>query len=229
MGRPRRLVLVAAALIAALAAGCGGSSSPKASSTTVPGGGGTPGASVPTTTGSATTAPAATTPAPSPSATTATTPAATSTVPAGPGPCPTSQLSLALSGANGTAGSTYVLLNLRNNGPSVCTLSGFPGVSFVTGSKGTQTGAPATRDTSVPVTTVTVSPGHAAQSQLRLIDPLDFDPAACQLTTVQGFRVYPPGQTAAAFVSNPGQACASPSIPQPQLYVGPVQPGPANG
>ena len=220
--------LAGAAALLALA-GCGGSS-PKATSATSATT--SPGAAQTTTTttpaGGATTVPA--TAAPGSPSTTAS-PAAT-TVPATPAatavsgtrPCATSQLSLALSGANGAAGSTYITLELRNTSAAACTLTGYPGVSYVEGANGAQVGAAATRDTSSPVTTVTVGAGQTARSQLRLVNPYDFDPSTCRIVDIRGFRVYPPGQTTAAFVADPGKACSG-RLPQPALFVGAVHAG----
>jgi hypothetical protein len=214
----RWLASLAVAASGASLAACGGSS-PSASPTT------------PAVTGQpATTAVPATTVPATTAATAAPTTAAPTTVPSGPQPCTTAQLSLSLTGANGAAGSTYFTLNLLNNTTATtCTVTGYPGVSFVTGDGGTQVGTAATRDPSTPVATVTLAPGHAAQSVLRVVDPGVFDTATCQPVATRGLRIYPPGQTAAGFVADPSTACSSASLPEPALFVGAAQPGPAAG
>jgi hypothetical protein len=207
--------LAAMAVLSLVVAACGGGSSSSAPTTT------------PTTVGgSATTAPAATTTVPT-TAPATTVPATTTTVPAAPTTvgvttCATSALALSVSGPNGAAGSTYETLDLQNTGSVTCTLEGYPGVSYVTGSSGTQVGAGATRDTTSSVVLVTLAPGATATAQLRLIDAGNFDATTCQIIPVLGFRVYPPGQTTAGFVAASGQACASTSVQD--LYVGAVQP-----
>ena len=215
--------LAGAAALLALA-GCGGASSPKATSATTALGA----ARTTTTAGGATSVPATTAPAPPPTtaapAATTVAPTPASTPASGPRPCATSQLSLALSGASGAAGSTYITLDLRNTSAAACTLTGYPGVSYVAGSSGAQVGAAATRDTSSPVTTVTVGAGQTARSQLRLVNPYDFDPSTCKIVDISGFRVYPPGQTTAAFVADSGKACSG-TLPQPALFVGAVHAG----
>ena len=214
--------LLGAGVAAVLVAGCGGSSPSSSASTTAP-------TAVPATTtaggGSTSTAPATTVPAVTPTApaTTTTTPA--TTAPAGPQPCATADLSLSLGLGEGAAGSTYVPLYLANAGHSTCTLTGYPGVSYVGDGNGTQIGAAATRNPSTPVTTVTLAPGQRASSQLQLVDPYDFNTSTCKLVAVQGFRVYPPGQTAAAFVKDPGHACSSTTLPGTALSVGAVRAG----
>jgi hypothetical protein len=214
--------LAAVAALSLGAAACGGGSSSSAPTTAPGAGGGT------TTSAPPTTAPAATTTVPTTApATTTTVPAVTTTVPppsttVGVTTCATDALTLSVSGANGAAGSTYETLDLQNTGSVPCTLEGYPGVSYVTGSAGTQVGAAATRDPSSSVVLVTLAPGATATAQLRLIDAGNFDPTTCQMTPVLGFRVYPPGQTTAGFVAASGQACASTSVQD--LYVGTVQP-----
>lgn len=214
----RTLASLAVAASGASLAACGGSS-PSASPTTPAVTGQPATTAVPTTAAPATTA-----------ATAAPTTAAATTVPSGPPPCTTAQLSLSLTGGEGAAGSTDFVLNLLNSSTTAtCTVTGFPGVSFVTGDTGTQVGAAATRDTTIPVATITLAPGHAAQSVVRVVDYGVFDTAVCQPVPIRGLRIYPPGQTAAGFVADPGTACSGTSLPQPALFVGPAQPGPAAG
>lgn len=169
--------------------------------------------------GSTTTTPATTAP---PAATTT---APISTAPSGPQACATAELTLSLGQPNGAAGSTYVTLTLTNVGASTCTVDGYPGVSYVSGSNGTQVGASAQRDPASPSSTVTLPHGQSAHSQVRIVNPYDFNAAACKITPVQGFRIYPPGQTTAGFVRDPGNACSSRTLPSPTLFVGAVQAG----
>ncbi len=194
--------------LAAPACGSSPAASPATSSPTV-----TSTTTSPSTTVAQTTIPTvSTTTAPSTTPTTAV---------AAPVACPTNALSLSISNPSGTAGSTYETLNLTNDGSITCTLTGYPGVSYVTGSDGTRVGAPASQDPTTPVTVVTLTPGTSAQATLRVVDPGDYDPSTCQLVPVEGFRVYPPGQTAAAFVAASGTACSSTAING--LTIGAVQ------
>ena len=84
-------------------------------------------------------------------------------------------------------------LQLRNIGPSACTLYGYPGISWVAGADGHQVGAAAVR--------------HTLASA-----PLDFVAAAaiprsqCKPVPVRGLRVYPPGGKAALFLPLPTPA-----------------------
>ena len=69
-----------------------------------------------------------------------------------------------------------------------------PGVSFLDAS-GTQLGQPADRRGGEQAV-VTLAPGSAANAQLRIPDPGNFDPADCNAATSASIRVYPPGETA---------------------------------
>ncbi len=145
----------------------------------------------------------------------------TSSVPSGPPACPTSQLAVTLGPANGAAGSVYFPLNFRNQGSTTCTLNGYPGVSFVTGATGTQVGSPATRvavnGSATSPQLVTLAPGKSANAALREVNVANYPAATCTPTPVLGLRVYPPGETAAAFVSQPTTGCAQTGPEQMQV------------
>jgi Domain of unknown function (DUF4232) len=130
--------------------------------------------------------------------------------------------SIASENGGGTAGSVHETLKLKNTGPADCTLYGYPGVSWVTGNSGRQVGAPAVRVTGVKEGTVLLPPGAIAKADLTEVDPGVFP--GCRPTATRGFRVYPPGETAALFVARPGRACANPA--DKDLKVRPVTPGP---
>lgn len=195
--------------LAALAlAGCGSTgSAPQAATATT--------ASVPTPTSTSTTAtttaPTSTTTAPASTTTSApTTPPTSVAATASVSACTTAELAASLGQANGAAGSAYYPLQFTDIGSSPCTLQGFPGVSFVAGSGGTQVGASAQR-VSGPEPVVTLHPGGpAASALLRVVVAGNF-PSSCKLTNVRGLRVYPPNQTAALFVPHPDQGCANPA------------------
>jgi hypothetical protein len=138
--------------------------------------------------------------------------------------CLSSQLagSIASENGGGTAGSVHETLKLKNTGSGDCTLYGYPGVSWVTGNSGRQVGAAAARVTGVKEGAVLLPPGAIAKAELIEVDPGVFPD--CRPTATRGFRVYPPGETAALFVTTPGRACANPA--DKDLKVRPVTPGP---
>jgi hypothetical protein len=168
-----------------------------------------------------------TSPSTSGGAVTTAAPSTPTSAPAGAGGCPTSQLRVALGTSQGAAGSVFVPLVFTNAGGTSCTLTGYPGVSYVTGDTGQQVGQPASRDAG-SVTTVRLAPNASASSTLREVNPANFPPEQCLPTAVRGLRVYPPGQTAAAFVAlAPGAMACSGTLPggQSQLSVKPVVAG----
>ena len=201
----RKEFLVISAVAATALAGCGGSA--HKSAVTLP----------PTTsqvgTGSTTSVPtsdSASTSVPSTSASTApaTTASPTTTAPSGPPPCQTADLTGALGAPNGAAGTIYYALTLTNKGSATCTLYGYPGVSFVTGSSGSQVGAPAERTGGATPAVVTVAPSASAHATLGISEAANYG-TGCQITPVTGLRVYPPGQTAALFIPHSGSGCAN--------------------
>lgn len=127
-------------------------------------------------------------------------------------PCTAEDLEASLTaGGGGGAGSTYPYLVLTNASSRTCTLGGYPGVSFVGDDNGTQLGAPAEREDGGSAQTITLEPGDAAHSELRIVNAGTFDEATCSPEQADGLRVYPPDQTEALFVpSSDYTACANP-------------------
>ena len=177
---------------------------------------------VATTTPAPTTIPAAPSiPVPPTTATTAV-PRTPTTSPASTPECATSQLRGALTNPSGAAGSVGYAIQFVNTTAAACSLTGYPGVSYRAGATRTLVGAPAQRDPLNSVVTVTLRPGQAADATLIEVDSHNYDPATCQLTTVDGLWVYPPDQTAALFLSQSTQACSNAA--DPVLMVGPIRP-----
>lgn len=204
----RAVLLVASALTALACVACGGA-------------------------GAAPPVPPAATPSPAapvsrpPAAHVPETPTATSTAapvgtPAGggaaaPDRCTSPRLAVSLGPAEGGAGSVYRPLVFTNTSNRACELRGFPGVSYVAGDDGHQVG-PAAETAGERGPQVRVDPGRSVASALQLVQVGAFDPAVCRPTPVRGLRIYPPGDTAALFVSAPGTGCAG-TPPGPQLTV----------
>ena len=126
--------------------------------------------------------------------------------------CASSQLSAALNNRGVGAGQFYAELVFTNTSATTCTLSGYPGVSYV-GANGVQSGNPAQRSSVDPVTTVTLKPHGTAGAQFQDSNGISgYSPEQCQLAPADGLRVYPPGQTAALFVPWQTQHCAGTGI-----------------
>jgi len=187
--RAARRAIAAAAILgaAALVAACG-SSGPPSSQRTV---------TVTTTP----TAPASSSAAAQPSSPGASTPA-------GPPGCLTSALQVKLGVAQGTAGTIYQVVDLTNISSSTCSLYGYPGVSFVSGIGGSQIGHPATRNPVTAARRVTLAPGQVGNFLLAVTDA----GAVCKPVTVHWLKIYPPGETAALYLSYTTQACPSASV-----------------
>ena len=135
---------------------------------------------------------------------------ASSTIPPLPeGACATSQLSAEITNEQGAAGSRLVDIVLTNTSDEECTLTGFPGVSAVTGNDGTHVGPAALRETGTEAATVTLAPGAQARAGLKITNVGLLDAAACQPQDADGLRIYPPENTDSLYVAVPGlQACA---------------------
>ena len=195
----------AAALIclAALAA-CSSSSSPSATSSS------SASASSPAATASTSSTPA-----------TALSPAVT-----GPAGCPNGSLQLKLGLAQGYAGGVYEVIDFTNTSGATCTLTGYPGVSLVSGPPYAQIGLAAKRSGTAPVKQITLAPGATANALLQVVDALNFPTATCSPAKATDLRIYPPNQTVAVFLPSDSQGCAE---PVQVLFISAVQAGSGGG
>lgn len=137
--------------------------------------------------------------------------------------CAATELAVSLGPGDGAAGSVYRPLIFTNTGQRTCELTGFPGVSYVTGDDGHQVG-PAAAMSGPRGGAVPMDPGRTSAAELQLVQVRNFDEAGCRPTPVRGLRVYPPGETVARFVPMAGTGCAG-DPPGPQLTVKTVTPG----
>jgi uncharacterized protein DUF4232 len=132
---------------------------------------------------------------------------------AAPLECKVADLTLSIRGEDGALGTIYRGLVFTNTGGRTCTIEGFPGVSFVAGDDGHQVGQAAVRD-GAKGGVVTLKPGDTATAPVGFTNVDAYDPAECQPTPARGLRVYPPHDTASAFVPFPAPACIAMSVPQ---------------
>ena len=156
----------------------------------------------------------------------------TTTTSSGTPACTSADLQASLGGGAGAGMSqNHTGLQLRNSGSSACTLYGYPGVSWVRGASGIQTGAAAVRqaDPSGTETTVTLAPGALASAPLDIVDAAVIPPSECKPVAVRGLRIYPPGQKAALFLSLPtaagGYGECSLTTKSPTLMIGYMEAG----
>ena len=101
-------------------------------------------------------------------------------------------------------------LILTNTGKDACHLRGFAGVSLTSGPNGQPIGAPAQRETSVPVGDVLLAPGKSGTAVLRYTQAGNYPD--CVKAPAAGFRIYPPEDTASLFVARQSDACSNASI-----------------
>jgi len=147
---------------------------------------------------------------PSTAATTATrsSSGATTTGPAAaPTRCQAAQLSAALTNSQGAAGTIYNHLTFTNKSATACTMSGYPGVSFVD-AKGHQIG-PAVPKMSGYGGTVTLAASGGTAAALFLYHDayVGTSPQCTAPVAAKGLRIFPPGETAALFVPDATMAC----------------------
>jgi hypothetical protein len=159
--------------------------------------------------GTTTTAtPPATTPSSAPTTSLGASPS--SSTQSGTSRCHTADLTIADGPDNdgGAAGSHGEYLVFTNKSGHTCTLYGYPGVSFVAGNSGSQVNLPFTR-TDGDKSTIRLSPGGHAFALIVLVEYLNYPASICKPVPIRGYRVYPPDETAAVFVSAPQKVCSA--------------------
>jgi len=137
--------------------------------------------------------------------------------------CVTAQLQVTVAPGANAAGHVGLLLLFTNISATACTMSGYPGVSFVTGPSGTQIGDAAER-VGGPPGTVSLAPQGRAHANLLLSQIGNLSEDACRPTQAAGLRVYPPDETTALYVASARQVCSATGTGFAQIY--PVEAGP---
>jgi hypothetical protein len=213
-----------------LAAGCAASSS--TSSAPPAAGGGSSASSSSSPSAAAAASSAASSAGASSSAAASSAASGTITISGGAPACTSAHLQASLGGGAGAGMSqNHTGLQLRNTGSSACSLYGYPGVSWVRGAAGTQTGAAAVRqpDPNGTEKAVILAPGAVASAPLDIVDAAVIPPSECKPVPVRGLRIYPPGQQAALFLPLPtatgGYGECSLTTKAPTLMIGYLEPG----
>jgi hypothetical protein len=213
-----------------LAAGCAASSS--TSSPPVAAGGGSSASSSSSPSAAAGVSSGASSAGASSSAAASSAASGTVTLTGGTPACTSANLQASLGGGAGAGMSqNHTGLQLRNTGSSACTLYGYPGVSWVRGAQGLQTGAAAVRqpDPGGSEGVVTLAPGALASAPLDIVDAAVIPPSECKPVPVRGLRIYPPGQKAAIFLPLPtaagGYGECSLTTKAPTLMIGYLEAG----
>jgi hypothetical protein len=127
--------------------------------------------------------------------------------------------------AGGTAGGAYYPLNFTNTSATACGMYGYPGVSFVAAASATgkQIGAAAERSGAFAKVAVRLAPGATAHAWIKVSFAGNYPESSCQPVTADWLRVYPPGETVAGYVGHGFSACSAKGVIQ--LTVLPVRAG----
>ncbi|HEY4854803.1 MAG TPA: DUF4232 domain-containing protein [Streptosporangiaceae bacterium] len=190
----RAIAGAALTCVAALVTACGASASPSAAPAT------TPKTASASATATAQSSPAAATPSP----------AASAAAPAGPAPCPTRSLSAKIGVSQGTAGSTYTVIDFTNISNVSCTLYGYPGVSLAGGTPVSQIGLAAAESHATARVLVTLTPGAVASALLQIVHAGNYPASRCGMTTASSLQIYPPNQTTPIYLSYNSPTCSKP-------------------
>jgi hypothetical protein len=143
--------------------------------------------------------------------------------------CHTADLSLKL-GPKGKAAGTFhnnLIFIAKSSHP--CTLSGFPTVSWVTSENGTRVNEPFKHSKLTQGTdkTITLAPGQQARAVLVTKDTGKTSKSRCDPVSVRGYRITPPGETKAIFVSASGKQCSAKGVNLGQVL--PIEGVPGTG
>ena len=108
---------------------------------------------------------------------------------------------------DGTAGSTYYMLEISNTSRATCSLYGFPGVSAV-GAGGHPVGRAAGRASYLTERPLTLTPDATVHAVLQITDVSNFTAAACHPVSADGLRVYAPGAFSSQVIPFSFRGCA---------------------
>jgi uncharacterized protein DUF4232 len=137
--------------------------------------------------------------------------------------CATSGLQVKLGASDGYAGGVYQTIDFTNTSGRSCTLTGYPGVSLVSGPSHQQIGLAAKRSTTgAPAATVTLGPGATANAVVQIVDALNFPKSSCSPAKAADLKVFPPDQFTAVYLPDTSYGCGK-SVQT--LFVAPVRSG----
>ncbi len=116
--------------------------------------------------------------------------------------CSASQLQISAGSGQGATGNWAFPIIFRNISDKVCSLYGYPGVSWLTAS-GAVIGIPARQvhDPASPASTVDLSPGLSAYAAVMVPTFANQQLAGCRSVRAARIRVYAPGSTSAALIT----------------------------
>lgn len=115
------------------------------------------------------------------------------------GTCQTSELDLRTGQVTEGAGTFSVPLIFTNTGPHDCTITGYPGVSYLASPDGPQIGPAATRYGDSHGT-VRLAPSGSATARVLTVNVGMISEQPCGPTPVAGLRIYPPDNDDSVFL-----------------------------
>src|SRR4051812_14634171 len=133
--------------------------------------------------------------------------------------CVSAQLTVSVGPGPNAAGHVGLLVVFTNTGAAPCTMSGYPGVSFMTGPSGTQIGDPAER-VGTPRGPVILAPQGRSHANLLLNQVGNYSADGCKPVQAGGGGGDPPDETAALFAPSAPQGRSAPRPGSP-----PASPG----
>lgn len=117
-------------------------------------------------------------------------------------PCSSSQVQISAGSGQGATGNWAFPIIFRNVSTKVCSLYGYPGVSWVTAS-GSLIGVPARQvhDPASPASTAILNPGGTAYAGVMVPTLANQQLVGCRSIQAAGIRVYAPGSTSAVLLT----------------------------
>jgi hypothetical protein len=133
--------------------------------------------------------------------------------------CHTGNLKVTVAPGNNAAGHIGLRIVFTNTANHPCTMYGYPGVSFLTGPRGRQLNVPAERSAAQGAPKlIPLAAGGKAHADLLLVNTANFATNTCKPVQAAGVRVYPPDETASAFVPYPLMVCSLNGVGTAQIY-----------
>src|SRR2546423_6965603 len=130
--------------------------------------------------------------------------------------CVSAQLTVSVGPGPNAAGHVGLLVVFTNTGAAPCTMSGYPGVSFMTGPSGTQIGDPAQR-VGTPRGPVILAPQGRSHANLLLNQVGNYSADGCKPVQAGRVRGDPPDEQTPLYASSARPGCSG---PRPRLRPG---------
>ena len=121
--------------------------------------------------------------------------------------CQSKDLSASAGAPQGYKNGLQMVIVLKNTGTAPCTLSGYPTVWQAVGTPGTNVGQPASANSAMPHTVVTLPPNGDASARLQIANSASNLLGSCKPVKATSLAVIPPGEKTATHISFGSTAC----------------------